>query len=395
MTAELEVIEAELVGDDEIAAAPVQGGPPRYLVNQHTMLGPGQLPPRADQRPAWTDADFRISAEDQAELEEPDLAENTIYNRDRTTLAFETWCAEQKPPRLAWPCTTATYTAYGLHLIRRGKAGEYVPDTVGQYMSRIYNWQPVDMRPDPSRIRGKIRLWRKAWRAAGGEVRRSAALTIPYLLLCLEQCDESTHIGSRDAFMLALAYDNLHRRIELADSLVKHVRVVPKGLFVTTATHKTDKQGTGVTEFIEDRPDLQIVKRALAWLAVLKKLGADGPNDPLFRALTVKGNLANRELATKRGDHMKGGAVNDRVQLLADRAGIPYIAGKKVTAHSLRAGPNTDMIEAQVPLAERNRRGRWASGSTTADTVYDRPETAGKSDPMAKVPVGGHPTVGE
>ncbi|MCC9690174.1 hypothetical protein ACFY83_34540 [Streptomyces althioticus] len=87
---------------------------------------------------------------------------------------------------------------------------------------------------------------------------------------------------------------------------------------------------------------------------------------------------------------MKGGAVNDRVQLLASRAGIPYVGGKKVRAHSLRAGPNTDMIAAGVPLRGRNRRGRWAEGSTTADTVYDRTLIKPEDDPLSKVPLGGH-----
>ncbi|MFE6782116.1 hypothetical protein ACFVFF_07630 [Streptomyces sp. NPDC057680] len=87
---------------------------------------------------------------------------------------------------------------------------------------------------------------------------------------------------------------------------------------------------------------------------------------------------------------MKGEAINARVQLLADRAGIPYISGQKVTAHSLRAGPNTDMIAAKVPLAVRNRRGRWAADSRTADTVYDRPEIVDMSDSMEAMPIGGH-----
>ncbi|MEW1677979.1 hypothetical protein AB0O47_32800 [Streptomyces noursei] len=385
------VIEAELVPLDEPARVVTEAPPVRYVIDQHTMLGLDQLP-SAQKRPftGWTDADFRLSEEDMAELNDPDLAENTTYNRERSVAAFEAWCAEQKPPRVAWPCTTKTYTAYGLELIRRGKAGDFVPDTVRQYMSRIYQWQPEERKPDPARVRAKIRLWRKEWKAAGGEVRRSAALTIPYLLKCLEQCDESTHIGIRDAFALALAYHNLHRRSELTDLLEVHVKVLHSGLVVTTATSKTDKNSQGFSEFLADRPDTQLVSRARAWFAVREKVGAAGPYRPVFVALTTKGNLASRKLATKRGEHLKPGALNDRVQVLADRAGIPYIAGKKVTAHSLRAGPNTDMVQAHVPLAERNRRGRWAPGSTTADTVYDRPEDAGQSDPLSKVPVGGH-----
>ncbi|TQE34048.1 hypothetical protein Sipo8835_16145 [Streptomyces ipomoeae] len=318
------------------------------------------------------------------ELSKPDLADNTLYNRKRTVAAFVTWCA--KEGRTPWPCTTKTYTAYGLHLIRRGKKGEFTPDTVRQYMSRIYNWQPEERRPNPDRVRGKIRVWRKEWKAAGGEVRRSAALTIPYLLKCLDQCDETTHIGIRDAF----AYHNLHRRSELTDLLETHIRIMNAGLLVTTATSKTDKDSQGATEFLADRPDTQLVRRARAWMDVRKKIGADGQYRPVFVALTPKGNLAPRDLATKRGEHLKPGALNDRVQLLADRAGIPYIAGKKVTAHYLRAGPNTDLKAAGVSLVERNRRGRWAPESRTADTVYDRPEADFQDDPLSKVPVGGH-----
>ncbi|MER7937907.1 MULTISPECIES: hypothetical protein [unclassified Streptomyces] len=380
--AEVAVIDAELV--DGAAPAPV-----RYRLTQHTILGPNELPPAEDPRSAWTEADFKVSTEDREELDRPDVAENTQVNRDSTVGAFERWCAQQQPPRVAQPCTTATYYAYGMHLIRRGRAGEFKPDTVGQYMSRIWNWQPEGMRPDPSRVKGKLRTWRREWAKAGGEVDRAAALTIPYLLKCLEQCDEDTHIGARDAFALVLAYVNLHRRVELADLLVKHVRILPTGLLVTTAASKTDQDAKGTTEFLKDRPDLRLVDRARAWLAVLRKLGAGGPTQPLFRALTVKGNLQPRAHATRRGDRMKGGAINDRVQLLAARAGIPYIAGKKVKAHSLRAGANTDMIAAGVSLKDRNKRGRWAEGSKTADTVYDRPTEVAEDDPMDRVPVGG------
>ncbi|MCD9904791.1 hypothetical protein LUR56_41045 [Streptomyces sp. MT29] len=54
-----------------------------------------------------------------------------------------------------------------------------------------------------------------------------------------------------------------------------------------------------------DRADLQLVRRARAWLAVLHDLGADGPNDPLFRALTVKGGLRSYPADRKRGKLMR------------------------------------------------------------------------------------------
>lgn len=88
---------------------------------------------------------------------------------------------------------------------------------------------------------------------------------------------------------------------------------------------------------------------------------------------------------------MRPGSLNERLQLSAERAGVSYIDGKKVTSHSWRAGANTDMAAKGVPLAERNKAGRWADGSHTADTVYDRRHRAGTEDPLDKVPQYGGP----
>ncbi|MGW1764497.1 tyrosine-type recombinase/integrase [Streptomyces sp. NPDC002073] len=386
---ELEVVDAELVDDGQVAL--VQAAGPRYLVTQHTMLGPGELPPLAGQRPAWTDADFRLSPEDMADVSEPDLADTTIANRDSATRAFETWCAAQKPTRLAHPCTTATYTAYGLHLIRRGKAGEFKPSSVAQYMSRIWNWQPVDLRPDASRFRGRLRVWQKEWRNAGGEVERAPAVTIEHNLRIIAKIDESTNIGKRDAFLAALAYCNLHRECELTNQLVGRIKIHDTGLHVTTATSKTDQAGKGSSRFIKDREDLQLVRRARAWYAVLHELGADAPHLPVFRALTTKGKLRKYPATRERGVRMRPGSLDDRLQELAERAGVPYIDGKKVTSHGWRAGANTDMIEAGVPLLDRNLAGRWHEQSHTADTHYDRRHGRGTRDPLTAVPLYGGP----
>ncbi len=126
---------------------------------------------------------------------------------------------------------------------------------------------------------------------------------------------------------------------------------------------------------------------------MLKELDADTLAQPVFRALTVTGRLANRKLATRRG-RMKGGAVNDRVQLLASRAGIPYVGGRQVRAHSLRASLNTDTIAAGVSLRERNRRGRCSPDEHGGHRL--RP-AAGRSTVRSAVPrcMGGHPAAGQ
>ncbi|MGJ5763248.1 hypothetical protein [Streptomyces galbus] len=42
-------------------------------------------------------------------------------------------------------------------------------------------------------------------------------------------------------------------------------------------------------------------------------------------------------------------------------------------------------------LRDRNEAGRWAEGSHTADTVYDRRHGAGTRDPLVAVPLYGGP----
>lgn len=86
---------------------------------------------------------------------------------------------------------------------------------------------------------------------------------------------------------------------------------------------------------------------------------------------------------------MRPGSLDDRLQELAERAGVPYFDGKKVTSHGWRAGASTDMIAAGVSLAERNIAGRWAPGSHTADTVYGRQHGLGTRDPLSDVPLYG------
>lgn len=124
---------------------------------------------------------------------------------------------------------------------------------------------------------------------------------------------------------------------------------------------------------------------------MLRELGADGPDQPTFRALTVKGGLRSYPADRERGTRMRSGSLNERLQLLAERAGVPYTDGKKATSHSWRAGANTGMAEKGVSLAERIAAGRWADGSHPAETVCDRGHGVGTDDPLDKVPQFGGP----
>ncbi|WP_326594209.1 hypothetical protein [Streptomyces sp. NBC_01294] len=405
---ELKVFAAELVDDAAVMPTRAEATEaPRYLITRHTVLGPGELPPLAGEQPALTEIDFTVPAGVKRRIEERG-ARNTRVNRDSTRTRFEQWCESQG--RVAQPATTtANVAAYFGHLMEKGKedGSRYSPDTLLAYCARIVSWYKKGDRPDGSLIREMIEDYRlNEYIPAGGEREQSAGLTLKYLVKVLAGIDESTRIGRRDAAMLVLQYGMLYRSIEVTNLLVRQVRIDTDGVWVWTAMSKTRRKGKGRWRFIRDRADLQIVARARAWIADLRELReptehdqnpASGepayqPTKPLFRALTVLGNLKHRKNATVRGLFLTGRAVNEMVKARSAAAGVSFINGLKVTSHSLRAGPNTDMDEAKVPLDERNTAGDSSSGSTLSDNDYNRPDGSidtSKHDPLDAVPLYG------
>lgn len=413
---DVEVVDAELVDSDAPTRLPdnvVVEAAPAFRVTRHTILTEGELPPRADDEPKFTEKDLSVSPEVMDRLNRRG-ARNTRVNRDSTRARFEAWCEQEG--RIAQPTTTtANLAAYFGHLMERGKGKPgttyvpYSPDSLLAYCTRIVTWYPKGERPDGSLVREMIEDYRlEEYIPAGGEKEQSAGLTLKYLVKVLDKIDESTRIGRRDAAMLVLQYGMLYRSVDVTNLLVKHVRVGTDGVYVWTAKSKTRRKGIGRWRFIRDREDLRVIARVSAWLADLRELReptehdqnpaggepAYQPNKPLFRALTTLGNLKRRANAKVRGLFLTGRAVNEMVKARAAAAGVSIINGLKVTSHSLRAGPNTDLKEAEVPLDERNEAGDWSEKSELADNVYNRPDGSidvSKKDPLDAVPLFGRP----
>lgn len=401
------VYDAEIVDDGErlLPAAPA-GSPAPYRVTRHTILTEGELPPRADEEPAFTAKNFTVPDRVKKRIVERG-ARNTRVNRDSTRARLEQWCV--KEGRIAQPTTTtANVAAYFGYLMETGKpdGSKYSPDSLLAYCSRIVSWYPKGERPDASLVREMIEDYRlEEFIPTGGEKEQSAGLTLKYLVKVLAKIDETTRIGCRDAAMLVLQYGMLYRSVEVTNLLVKQIRVDTDGVWVWTAKSKTRRKGKGWWRFIRDRADLRIVAWARAWLGDLREpsehhqnpVGGEPayqPNKPLFRALTTLGNLKRRANAKVCGLFLTGRAVNEMVKARAAAAGVSIINGLKVTSHSLRAGPNTDLAEALVPLTERNTAGDWAPDSTLADDVYNRPDGSidvSKKDLLDAVPLFGRP----
>lgn len=90
--------------------------------------------------------------------------------------------------------------------------------------------------------------------------------------------------------------------------------------------------------------------------------------------------------ATKRGLHLRGHTINERVQYWFAKVGL-VSDGRPVTSHGLRAGGATDLAESGATDQELEEAGRWAKGSAIPRTVYVRPAQAAKKNPFDKVPV--------
>ncbi|MFE7044230.1 hypothetical protein ACFU9X_33840 [Streptomyces atratus] len=59
-----EFVDAELVDDEapiQLLPAAVAGAAPAYRITQDTLLIEGELPPRVDEQPAFTERDFTAS----------------------------------------------------------------------------------------------------------------------------------------------------------------------------------------------------------------------------------------------------------------------------------------------------------------------------------------------
>ncbi|MGY4934831.1 tyrosine-type recombinase/integrase [Streptomyces sp. 900116325] len=368
-----EIVDAELIDDDALAL--VEEPPAQPLVDFNTVLYPGQAIPTAADGPRYSERDLYVSDEAKKILQETDPTDSGPMR------AFKDWCAEQG--RVAVPCTTATFTEYGLHLMNR----ELKVATIKTYMSRIKTAMPPGKKPDNSLYLRLLADYRKNNKRAL-RTRQAFPLTLPYVMPMMEKAEaDGRPIGIRDAAMFAFGYRFLGRSIEDADAMIEDVTVMDDRIVIWVPEDKTHK-GEAQTITLKDRPDLQLVRRMRAWLGYLASVGVT--TGPVFRHLLKNGLPATEatraKTATKRGAHLRGHVVNERVKHWFAKAGL-VSDGSPVTSHGLRAGGATDLAEAGATDQELEEAGRWAKGSSIPRKVYVRPAEAGKKDPFDKVPV--------
>ncbi|MGA5374483.1 tyrosine-type recombinase/integrase [Streptomyces griseoincarnatus] len=360
--------------------APAAGLP---LVDQHTVLMPGEaIPTTGDPRTTYTDRDLYISEETAQAIREAD-AEGSPQRRTAMRL-FEAWCAEQG--RVAKPCTTATYTEYGRHLMAKGLKAS----TIRHYMSLVRTSMPVGKKPDNSLYLALLAQYRRKNKRA---LRRKEAfpLTLSYLVPMMEKAEaDGRPIGWRDAAMFAFGYRFLGRSAEDVGLDLEDVTILDDRVLVWLAEDKTHK-GEEQTIPLHDRPDLNLVFRLRRWVGYLEQQGVT--TGPLFREVLRSGKVATPETratkgggATKRGNYLRPQTVNDRVKLWFTAAGLKS-DGRPVSSHGLRAGGATDLGASGATDEELWEAGRWRRAHPSpVSGMYARPRTP-TGDVFQRVPV--------
>jgi integrase len=384
-----EVVDAELVedGPDWAAAAlpvPARTGPERYLVDRHTVLEPGEMPPLAGEQPRYTEADFRISAETAARRARSG-ADNTRINRDAAVRRFEVWCAGEG--RVARPCTDATYLEYAGHLMRQQP--RLKANTIGIYLGHIWRWQPAELRPERLEIQDLLETYRRE-NPRSARKRQAPALRLDDILAMLDAVDESTATGKRDAALLAVMYLMLGRRSEIAAVDIEYTEVLDHLIVIDLGSDKTHQTGEDLDLVrLHDRSDLRPVERVRTWLAWLKSQGVT--SGPLFRQLSTGDRLTARALSTDPVTaRLSPAAIGERVQVLAERGGVKKPTA--ITSQGVRAGAATDLAEAGVRGKSLNRAGRWREDSHVAEEVYVRPLQDHDDNPFAALPAAREPS---
>lgn len=286
---------------------------------------------------------------------------------ERGWAQFADWCTTHG--RAALPATSETLAEYVSHLVDEDKA----PSTIEQNIAAVrtaHRYAGHRGLPETDQARAVLRVHKRDRAERGQRKRKAPAVVLTVLRAMVDALDTDTASGVRDRALVVLGFAMMGRRSELAALRVSDLVFTEDGLTVLVRTSKTDQDAVGAEVKIPygSVADTCPVRTLRAWLAVLAENGfVDGP---VFRRINRHGHVQE--------GGMSGAAINERVRVLAERAGVE--GAEEYTAHGLRAGGPTEAARRGVPVAHIAEHGRWSKASPvvheyvrTADGWRDNP----------------------
>lgn len=161
----------------------------------------------------------------------------------------------------------------------------------------------------------------------------------------------------RDRALLLVGFGCAFRRSELTSLRVEDIVWEQRGALLMLRSSKTDQVGHGrIVGLHKGRGRTCPVKALRAWL------DASPNNEWVFRPVNKAGTVGFGRMTDK--------AVNLAIKGLVEAAGIDP---EGFSAHSLRAGMTTDLVQAGLSVAQVKQRTRHASDSMVSR--YTRPAT--------------------
>lgn len=289
---------------------------------------------------------------------------------------FQAWCAAHDLRALpAEPETVELYLADHQHLavstLQRRLAA------ITWHHARVDHGSPVTDR-------GVQETWKGLVRERGRAARRATPMVTSVLRRMVATLDvpdgepeavtaRRHRQRTRDRALLTLGVAAALRRGELVALNVGDLRLDgDSGLVVVVRSSKTDQEGEGAEIAIPRGGDADTcpVRAVQAWL---EAAGLDGePEAAAFWWVDRHGNLRER---------LTGHAVSEIVKRCAERAGYDRAL---FSAHGTRAGLATAAAEAEVPLDQIMRHGRWKSPRTVLNN-YVRPADRWRGNVAGKI----------
>ena len=205
--------------------------------------------------------------------------------------------------------------------------------------SLYYSWSKEFLEAGRKRLSGDT-----ARQASSGEVKDLRREMHDLKEVLAEQVLENRPIDLRNRALLAVAYDAMLRRSELASLQVSDLlEEMGGGATLLVRRSKTDGEGSGEIVYLA----CDTVRLVRAWLA---RSGIT--EGRLFRSVAKSGKL---------GERLDPSQVPRIFKEMADRAGLPETMVQGLSGHSARVGAAQDMIAAGIELPAILQAGRWKS----------------------------------
>ena len=284
--------------------------------------------------PAKAGALARVNLERHADYARGAYATNTERALRADVAIFTGWCA-------AAGLTPLPAAADALVRFIDAMSATKSPATIRRYVSSVATFHRAAKLPSPTEAL-EVKLALKRLHREKGRAQAQAAPLTRHLIERMLEAASTNNRGLRNRALLAVAYDTLCRRSELAALDRADLEVGPQGDgTLAIRRSKTDQEGVGMVRYLA----ADTIREVQAWLAASKI--EDGS---LFRSVSKGGTI---------GGAIDSGDVPRIFKAMALAAGVAPQDVARISGHSSRVGAAQDMVRHGVELPAVMQAGGW------------------------------------